>query len=117
MFYELRGYDVDPDQWDAFIAWGDEHIAPVLFDQFGFRLVGRWEVVPKAGETPPATNYHWILAWESEAEMHGRWAAVFASDSWKAAWGRQVDPATGKSRYITKFSSTLLRPLPLSPLQ
>lgn len=116
MLYELRGYDVVPERWEEFLAWGDAWAIPVIFDQFNFRLVGRWQTIPKLGENTPSTNYQYLLAWESEEEMRARWAEALGSAAWKAAWAASLDPATGKSFYL-RVQSTLLQPLPLSPLR
>jgi hypothetical protein len=40
MLYELRSYDVHPEQWDAFLAWAERQAFPLHLDHFGFRLVG-----------------------------------------------------------------------------
>jgi NIPSNAP protein len=117
MVYELRGYDIDPDRWDEYLAWAENRAFPVLFETFQFRLVGIWQAVAKEGEASPATNLQYILAWESEAEMRERWAAVFASDAWQAAWAEAVDPATGERKYHRQVRSVLMRALPRSPLR
>jgi hypothetical protein len=117
MFYEVRQYDIRPDQWGPYLAWVEKKASPVLFEQFKFRLIGFWRGIAKAGEPEPTTNLIWLLAWESEEEMRERWAAMRASAEWQAAWAEIIDPSTDKSRYHLQTRSTLLRPLPISPLQ
>ncbi|MGN6362257.1 MAG: NIPSNAP family protein [Thermomicrobiales bacterium] len=115
MFYELRRYEIRPETWGEFLDWGVTKAAPALVDQLGFRLVGRWEVLPKEGEHSP--TFCWMLAWESEQEMNERWAEAVGSDAWKDAWASAVDPATGASKFHLSSQSNLMRPLALSPLQ
>jgi hypothetical protein len=117
MLYELRSYDIDPAWWDEWHAWATNRALPVLLDTFGFRLIGWWQALAKPGEPEPTTNLHWILAWESEAEMRERWAALLASDAWQAVWAEAIDPATGQRRWHRQTRSTLLCALPASPLQ
>lgn len=117
MLYELRHYDIYPDQWEPYLAWLGERANPVLFDQFQLRLIGFWRGVPKQGEGEPSPNLYWLLAWESEAEMRERWAAIFASPEWQAAWAEVINPATGRSKYHRQTSSTLMQALPFSPIQ
>jgi hypothetical protein len=115
MLYELRRYEIRPDAWDEFLRWGEEWGIPVLIDQFGFRLIGRWEVLPAAGEHSP--TFCWMIAWESEEEMRERWAAAVESAAWKAAWAEAADPATGGSKFHLRTRSDLMRPLAGSPLR
>jgi hypothetical protein len=117
MLYELRAYDIHPERWDQYLAWVEKKAAPILFDQFKFRLVGVWRAIAKAGEVEPTTNLYEIFAWESEEQMRDRWAAFFTSAEWNAAWAEITDPTTDKSRYHLRTSSTLLHALPFSPLQ
>jgi hypothetical protein len=117
MLYELRTYDIHPERWDEYLAWVEKKAAPILFDQFKFRLIGFWRAIAKAVEVQPTTNLYEIFAWESEEEMRDRWTAFFASAEWNAAWAEITDPISGKSRYHLRTFSTLLRALPISPLQ
>lgn len=117
MLYELCSYDVHPDRWDDFVAWTDTRAIPVLSGQFGYRLVGRWQTVPQAGEAVPATNYHYLLAWDDEDDWRARRALAAASEAWHDAWAETIDPDTGESKYFLRINHTLLRPFPDSPLQ
>lgn len=117
MIYELRHYDIYPDQWDAYLVWLEERASPVLFDEFQFRLVGIWRGVARQNGAEPSPNLYWLVAWESEEERDDRWAALFASPSWNAVWDEVIDPATSNSKYHRQTSSTLLRSLPMSPIQ
>ena len=117
MLYELRSYDIDPDRWDEYLAWVTARGLPCLCDAFRFRLVGFWQAMAKEGQAPPTTNLHYILAWESEAEMRERYAALVASAAWKALSAEMRDPATGERKWVRQTRSVLLRALPPSPLQ
>ncbi len=118
MLYELRSYDVHPEQWDAFLVWAERQAFPLLLDHFGFRLVGYWSALSPASEATPVPSVHWMLAWESEEEMLERWAAAIASpEAWTMAWNDGTDPATGTSRFYLQTRTTLLQPLTPSPLR
>ena len=116
MVYELRSYDIAPDKLDEYLAWANNKALPLLVGVYGFRLVGFWKVVPKTGEPAPTTNVHWIIAWESEAEMNEKWAAARASDAWKEIAKETVD-ANGNPVYHMRRQSNLLKAIPRSPFQ
>lgn len=117
MYYELRSYDIDPAGLEAYLQWANEKAIPLLRGAFGFRVIGFWYVVAKQGETVPPTNVHWMIAWESEAEMTARWATVRASAAWQEIFKNMLDPATGERKYHRKIQSVLLAPIPSSPLR
>lgn len=117
MLYELRRYDINPVRWDEFLLWAEDRAWPILQDQFGFRLVGRWQIIPKTGETAPSTNYCYILAWESEEEMRERRGAASVSPAWESAMAETLDPGTGESKYFLQIQSALMQPMLHSPLQ
>lgn len=118
MLYELRSYDIDPERIDGYLEWANTRALPILMGQFGFRVQGFWHAVETADGPPPATNVQWIIAWESEEEMRTRWAEARASDAWKGAMAETMDPAQPNGRkYHRVVRSTLLAPIPASPLQ
>jgi hypothetical protein len=110
MIYELRSYDIDPPLLDAYLVWANDQALPILVGKFAFRLVGFWyAVAPAAGEAP-ATNVHWMIAWESEQEMLDRWKEATSTEEWKAI-------GQGQPRYHLKIQRTLLKAIPRSPYQ
>jgi hypothetical protein len=121
MLYELRSYDIAPERWDEYVDWATKSAFPVLFDRFGFRLVGFWEALPAGDlggdDTASASSVHWVLAWDSEEERHARWATLWASEDWKAAIASATDPATGERKFHRHRRVTLLRSWPISPLR
>ena len=90
---------------------------PPLSGTFGFKVVGFWHAVAKSGEEAPATNVHWMIAWESEQQMNERWAAARASTAWQTIFRDVSDPLTGERTHHKVIRSTLLKPIPASPLQ
>jgi hypothetical protein len=117
MFYELRSYDIVPEKIDDYLKWANAKAVPLLTGTFGFRVIGFWHAVQKAGEELPATNVHWMIAWDSEQQMVERWAAARASTEWQTIFKEITDPNTGERIYHKVIRSTLLKPIPASPLQ
>ena len=117
MYYELRSYDIVPDKIDQYLEWANQKAVPLLTSTFGFKVIGFWHAVQKTGEELPATNVHWMIAWESEQEMNERWAAARASAEWQTIFKEVTDPTTGERIYHKVIRSTLLKPIAASPLQ
>jgi hypothetical protein len=120
MIYELRQYDINPDNWEQFREWGLTHAVPVLFEQFNLPLVGCFEPVPAddtEGESFNRTaGLHWILAWESIEERHRRMAELWASDEWRAAFHRTLGE-DGRQLFFEGARITFLKAWPVSPMQ
>ena len=107
MLYELRSYDIDPERLDGYLEWANTRAMPILMGQFGFRVTGFWHAIETSEGPAPETNVHWIIAWESEAEMKERWAMA-----------ETMDPEQPNGRkYHRVVRSKLLAPIPASPLQ
>ncbi len=85
MIYELRSYDIVPELIQEYLRWIHEHALPVM-RRFGFRIVGFWWVAKDGADTSPRTNIRWIVAWDSEQQMEGQWAAMKSSEEWQAVW-------------------------------
>jgi hypothetical protein len=120
MIYELRQYDINPDNWDEFRGWGLSRAFPVLFERFNLPLVAFFEAVPAEdieGETFNRTvGVHWILAWASLEERHRRMIELRASDEWKAATREALDE-NGQNQFFIGARVTFLQPWPGSPIQ
>jgi hypothetical protein len=111
MLYELRCYDIDPDLMDEYLVWANDRAVPLLAGEFGFQVVGFWQVVaPADGTATSPTNIHWIIAWQNEPEMLARWGEALASPQWAAI-------REGQPRFHLKVERKLLQPIPRSPLQ
>ena len=62
MLYEIRHYDIRPDQWGPYLSWLEEKASPILSEQFKFRLIGFWRGIAKTGQPEPSRNLSWLLA-------------------------------------------------------
>lgn len=86
-------------------------------------MIGFWRAVDTAeAESPPSgpastTNVHWMIAWESEAEMRSKWAEVRASNEMTEIMKERIDPETGGQKWHRVVRSALLAPTEASPLQ
>lgn len=116
LYYELRSYDIVPEKLDEYLNWANSRALPVLVGVHGFRLVGFWRVVQQQGAPVSETNVHWLIAWQSEAEMNERWAKARASAEWLEVIKEATDPQ-GNMIYHKVRRSTLLQGIPRSPLQ
>jgi hypothetical protein len=113
MIYELRSYDIEPSLLDQYLAWANDRALPILVGTFGFRLIGFWHATAPSKPEPgaaPATNVHWMIAWQSEDEMLARWQEATSTDEWSAI-------NQGPPKFHLKVQRTLLRAIPRSPLQ
>ena len=87
------------------------------------RIVGFWKAIDTGeAEFPPsgpasATNIHWMLAWESEAEMRAIWGEVRGSEEYQEILKERIDPETGGQKWHRVVRSALLAPTAASPLQ
>lgn len=120
MIYELRSYDINPENWDGYVAWAETLMMPLLFDRFDFPLVGFFEAVPAQDTAHEAftrtVGVHWILMWESIEERHRRRAAFRADDEYKAVV-RAARDEHDQPLYHIKEHVTFLKAWPISPLQ
>jgi hypothetical protein len=108
VLYERRGYDIVPELLDEYLTWANDIGLPFIVEKFEFRVIGFWHAVAPAGGAVPATNVHWIVAWNDEKEMLDRWEALGASPEWQAILQR---------RFYLKTERKLLRAIPRSPLK
>ncbi len=120
MIYELRRYDINPDNWDRYRKWCEEFAFPLFHGQFNFPTVGFFEVLPIEGREKDAYNstmgVRWILAWESIEERDTRWAELAASPEYTTVVQVTRDE-TGGSLFHLEAEMSLLRALPESPMQ
>lgn len=120
MIYELRQYDIKDDAWDAYVEWAEQIMMPVLFEKFGFPLVGFFETLPvEEMEHDPVNRtvgVHWILRWESMDERQRRWAEFRADPDYKAAVEASRD-SQGNPRFHMNEQITFMTAWPVSPLQ
>jgi hypothetical protein len=120
MIYELRSYDIHPDNWDGYVEWAEDIMMPLLFDKFDFPLVGFFEAVSAENTEHDSFNrtvgVHWILAWSSIEERHQRWTEFRADDEYKVAVQAARDE-NGQPLYQMKEQVTLLKAWPVSPMQ
>ncbi|MGY2895010.1 putative quinol monooxygenase [Deinococcus sp. UYEF24] len=106
MIYELRHYQTEPGQRDAWVQLMETQIIPFQTEQ-GMQVVGSF-----VDEGNPDV-YIWIRRFESEEQLKAQYAAVYGSDRWKNEIGPAADPLL-KSENITV---TRLLPTPASSLQ
>jgi hypothetical protein len=87
VIYELRHYWIDPAVLPTYIDWVNQKAQPLQQSQFGFRVVGFWEVAgqDESGTVDPdPPNIIWMAAWESREERDRVWATLRASPEWAA---------------------------------
>ena len=120
MIYELRRYDINPDNWDGYLAWAEDVMMPILFGKFAFPLVGFFETIPvEEMDHDPVdctVGVHWILQWESMEERQRRWAEFRADDDYKQAVAASHDEH-GQPLYHVKEQITFMKAWPVSPIQ
>ena len=104
MFYELRAYEAQPARLSILV----ERFARVnvrLFQRHGFRPIGYW--TEEVG-TPHRVVY--LLAWETWEERERSWAGFYADLEWQRSLN-ELGPT------VERITSSILRPMPFSPLQ
>ncbi len=120
MIYELRRYDIKPENWDGYRTWCEDFAFPLFHDQFHFPTVGFFEVVPLEGREMDAYNatvgVRWILAWESIEERDRRWVEVAAADTYTTVV-QHARTENGDWLFHIGAEMTLLKAWPVSPLQ
>ena len=120
MIYELRSYDINPDNWDEYRAWCETLAFPLFLDQFDFPLVGFFEVLPPVDRSEDfytrTAGVRWILAWESMEQRDQRWAGLFASKEWETVAQESRDE-NGEPLFHLGAEVTFLKAWPESPMQ
>ena len=99
MFYEQRMYEAQPARLGVLVRRFAEVNVP-LFGRHGFRPVGYCN--------PHRVVY--LLAWDSWEERDRSWAAFYADADWQ-----QSMEQSGST--VDRITSSILKPLPFSPLQ
>ena len=110
MIYELRIYKVAPGRMDALHKRFTDH-ALGLFDKHGMGVVGFWTEV---GEKADPNTLYYMLAFEDQDDKDRKWEEFQADPAWQNARAESIKdgPIT-----VPGGSSTLLAPIPYSPMQ
>jgi hypothetical protein len=108
MLYELRRYEAFGHNKVALYDRFAEHTSRI-FDRHGFRQVGYFETI--IGDGPDLT---YLLGWDDLAQRQSAWDSFHADAEW-----RDVSASTTREHglLVAKTHSSILRPLPFSPLQ
>ena len=104
MFYEQRMYEAQPARLAVLVRRFSEVNVP-LFGRHGFRPVGYW-----TEEVGIPHRVVYLLAWESWEARDRSWAAFYADADWQRSM-EQSGPT------VDRITSSILKPLPFSPLQ
>ena len=106
MIYELRHYQLEPGQRDAWVQLMETQIIPFQTQQ-GMVVVGSF-----VDEQNPDV-YIWIRRFESEEQLRAQYAAVYGSPEWK----NQIGPAADSLLKSENITVTRLLPTPASALK
>ncbi|HVW41155.1 MAG TPA: NIPSNAP family protein [Amycolatopsis sp.] len=108
MLYEMRRYEAFGHNKAALYDRFAEHTSRI-FDRHGFRQVGYFETI--IGDGPDLT---YLLGWDDLAQRQSAWDSFHADPEW-----REVSARTTREHglLVAKTHSSILRPLPFSPLQ
>jgi hypothetical protein len=93
--WQLRIYEIEPGQIDAWIDEWREHVAP-LRERLGFRMLGPWL---------DGATFVWLLGYEGEDGFAAADARYYAS-----AERRSVEP--DPARHILSSQNRMLREVP-----
>lgn len=94
MEYQLREYDMNPGELDAFIGEWRAKIVPLRI-KFGFRVVGAWS-------SHDENKFIWILGWDGPIGSFRK-----ADEEYSQSPGRKVvDP--NPARHIKHIRETIL---------
>ena len=104
MFHELRMYDAQPARFSVLVQRFAQ-VNTVLFQRHGFRPIGYW--TEEVG-TPHRVVY--LLAWETWEERQRAWDAFYADPEWQRSLAENGPT-------VDRITSSILRPLPFSPIQ
>src|SRR6201995_4688993 len=108
MLYELRRYEAFGHNQAALHARFADHTTHI-FERLGFRQVGYFETV--IGDGPELT---YLLGWESLNERQEAWERFHADPEGREVGGR---PTEEPGLLVAPTHSSILRPLPFSPLR
>lgn len=107
MIYEMRTYEAAPGKLRPLTARFAE-TTDRLFKKYGFRPVGYW--TESVGDN---TKFHYILAWENDAERLAKWAE-FREDSERAT---AFAASEVNGQLVTRITNSIWVPTAFSELQ
>ena len=108
MLYELRRYEAFGHNKAALHRRFAEHTTKI-FDRHGFNQVAYFETV--IGDGPELT---YLLGWDSLEQRQSSWDSFHADPQWKDV---QAKSTAEHGLLVSRTHSSILRPLPFSPLQ
>ena len=106
MIYEMRDYEAMPGKMQALVNRFANTTAP-LFKKYGFRPIGFW--TESVGEN---TGFHYLLAWEDDAERLAKWAE-FRADPERA---RVFAESEKDGPLVARVSNRIWQPTAFSEL-
>jgi NIPSNAP len=108
MLYELRRYEAFGHNKAALYQRFADHTTRI-FDRHGFRQVGYFDTV--IGDAPELV---YLLGWESLDDRQDAWESFHADAEWNEVRRRTTEE---HGLLVARTHSSILKPLPFSPLQ
>ena len=85
--YEIRNYNIHPDQYEAYKEWITNHGLPYIrkhTDVVGFWLEGDLESQVNGAPLDElgSPNVTWIIRWDSKEQRDETWETAFSTEEW-----------------------------------
>ena len=113
MIYEIRNYHFDPEQFEEYKAWAQDHALPYLSRELD--LVGFWansdipnEVVGAPMDDMGSANITWIIRWPDKNTRDEQFPAKFGTDEWTQIFSQVPGGMDSYHRMEAKFTESLL---------